>query len=163
MSLPALPEGLKLLPGCRCHLLCSLRSSLCTEHIPPESNGVYLEEYFLGADISDSLDELGALGLSNRREPGHGELDHLYLCFLGLSSPVHQVGDLFVEFLPFFGLSAESDLSGMISTMSLRTATEVKCSLLTLAIFYLSRSRSSWSSKSEGLLLICLGCYLKTI
>ena len=102
------------------------------------------------------------MGFRCGREPGHGQLDHFDLGLLGLSSAVHEEGDLLVEACPFFGLSAESDLIEMEGTMSLSTATEVTCSLLTLAIFSLSRRRSSWASKS-AFLAIGLGCYLKTI
>ena len=54
-------------------------------------------------------------------------MDHINLCFFGLSSSVHEIGDLFVEFFPFLGLAAEGDLDGGGVTMSLRTAMEVRC------------------------------------
>ena len=102
------------------------------------------------------------MGFWGGREPSHRKLDHFDLGFFRLSSAVHQESYLFVEACPLFGLSAESDLIREIFTMSLRTATEVTCSLLTLAIFSLSRSRSNCASKS-AFLLIGLVCYLKTI
>ena len=87
----------------------------------------HLEEDFLGTDVADGLDEFSSLRFGGIRKPGHGQLDHINLCFFGLSPPVHEVGDLLVEFLPLFGLAAEGDLDGGWVTISLRTAIEVRC------------------------------------
>lgn len=87
----------------------------------------YLEKDLLGADVADGLDEFGPLRFGGIRKPGHGQLDHIDLGFFGLAPPVHEVGDLFVEFVPLLGLAAEGDLDGGGVTMSLRTAMEVRC------------------------------------
>lgn len=62
---------------------------------------MYLEEDLLCADIANGLDELFAMGLLDVRQPGHCELDHFNLRLLGLSSPVHEEVDLFIELGPF--------------------------------------------------------------
>lgn len=103
--------------------------------------GRYLEENLLGADITNGLDEPGPLRFGGGGQPGHGQLDHLDLRLLGLSSPIHEEDDLFVEAGPLLRLMAEGNLHGGGGTMSLRMRTEVKCSLLTRAFFYFSSRR----------------------
>lgn len=62
---------------------------------------MYLEEDLLGTNIPNGLNEFFTMWLLDVGQPGHGELDHFNLRFLGLSPPVHQEVDLIIEPGPF--------------------------------------------------------------
>ncbi len=89
------------------------------------------------------------MGLRGGRQPGHGQLNHVNLGFLGLTPSVHEEGDLLVELPPLLGFVAQDNLPLIIVTISLRIWTDTRCSLLTRAVFSLSSNRSSWASKSD--------------